>query len=163
MKRVTDYSIWMVRTAAVLLLAALSWSLLLLAGEPAFRRQVAGLAAQASRLAALDREAAALVACRQPFTGTAAADPEAAARRFFPADGSAPEIRVETTAPADTFQLHAITVNYEAVAYGSLTERIRAAEAERPPLKLTGCVFEAATGKTGEGRARLTFEQIAWR
>lgn len=162
MKRGTDYSIWMVRGAAAALLAALLWSVLLLAGEPGFRRQLARQAARAQRLTALDREAAALEAYRQPFADAAAADPDAVARRLF-AVGSAPEIRVETTAPADTFKLHTVTVHYEAVAYESLTARIRAAEAERPPLKLTGCVFEAAAGKTGEGRARLTFEQIEWR
>lgn len=162
MKRGLDYSMWMVRSTAVLLLAALFWSVLLLAGEPGFRRQLAAQAAQVSRLAAMDREAASLDAYREPFAEVAAADPVAVAKRLF-TDGSAPEIRVETTVPADTLQLHTITVNYEAVAYGSLTARIRAAEAERPPLKLTGCVLEAAPGKTGEGRARLTFEQIAWR
>ncbi len=162
MKRGTDYSTWMVRAGAALLLAALLWSVLLLAGEPGFRRQCARQAALAQRLAAMDREAAALEAYRQPFAGTAAADPETVAKRLF-ADGSAPEIRVETTAPADTFKLHTVTVHHDSVAYESLTARIRAAEAERPPLKLTGCGFEAAPGKTGEGRARLTFEQIEWR
>jgi len=162
MKRVTDYSSWMIRGAAVLLLAALLWSVLLLAGEPGFRRQCARQAALVQRLAAMDREAAALEAYHQPFAGTVAADPAALAKRLF-ADGSAPEIRVETTAPSDTFKLHTVTVDFDSVAYESLTARIRAAEADRPPLKLTGCGFEAAPGKTGEGRARLTFEQIAWR
>lgn len=162
MKRGSDYSTWMVWGATALLLVALLWSVLLLAGEPAFRRQLARQAALAPHLAVLDQEAAVLEAYRQPFADAAAADPEAVARRLF-ADASTPEIRVDTAAPAETFKLHTVTVHDEAVDYGSLTARIRAAEAGHPPLKLTACVFEAAPGKTGEGCARLTFEQIEWR
>jgi len=152
----------MVRAAVLLLLAALLWSLLLLAGEPGFRRRLARQAALAPRLAAMDQEAAALEAYRQPFAGLAATDPATVARRLFAAD-STPEIRVETTVPDDTLRLHTITVDYGNVDYAALVERIRAAEAERPPLKLTGCVFEAAAGKTGVGKARLTFDLVAWR
>lgn len=158
----TTYGTWMVRGAAGLLLAALIWSALLLAGEPGFRRQLSRQTALAQRLSDLEQAAAVLEAYRQPFADVAVTAPEVVARRALAA-GSATEIRVETTSPADTFKLHTVTVDYEAVAYTSLTARIRAAEMERPPLKLTGCVFEAAPGKTGEGRARLTFEQIEWR
>jgi hypothetical protein len=149
----------MVRGALGLLLAALLWLVLLLAGEPQFRRQLARQAALAQRLNALDREAAALDAYRLPFAALAADNPEAVARHLFDVDGT-PAIRVETSTPAETLRLHTITVDYENVEYERLVERIRAAEAARPPLKLTACVFEAAPGKTGEGRARLTFEQI---
>lgn len=162
MKRGTDYSSWMVRGAVLLLLAALLWSVLLLAGEPGFRRQLARQAALAQRLTELDQAAADLEAYRQPFADAAAADPEALAKRIFAAD-STPEIRVETTTPAETLRLHTITVDEGDVDYATLVERIRAVEAVRPPLKLTGCVFEAAPDKTGEGRARLMFEQIEWR
>lgn len=162
MKRGTDYSTWMVCGAVVLLLAALLWSVLLLAGEPVFRRQLARQAALAQRLSALDREAAALEAYRQPFAALPAGDPETQAKRLFAADG-APAIRVETSVSDETLRLHTITVDYENMDYAALVVSIRAAEAERPPLKLTACVFEAAPGKTGEGRARLTFEQIEWR
>ncbi len=162
MNRGTDTSTWMVRGAAALLLAALFGSVLLLAGEPAFRRQCARQARLLQRLTALDREAAALEAYRQPFADLPAADPEALAKRLFAADGAA-TIRVETSVPHETLRLHTITADYGTVEYAALVARIRAAEAARPPLKLTGCVFEAAPGKTGTGQARLTFEQIEWR
>ncbi len=162
MKHNMNKSVWVSRAAAALLLAALLWSVLLLAREPAFRQQRARQAALASRLAVLEREEAALEAYRQPFDGIAATDPAAQAKRLFAIDGT-PEIRVETTAPADALRLHTITVHDEAAVFDTLDARIRAAEAVRPPLKLTGCVLEAAPGKTGEGRALLTFEQIEWR
>ena len=162
MKRGTDYSMWMVRGAVALMLVALCWSVLLLAGERGFRRQLARQAVLAQRLSVLDREADALESYRQPFGALAAEDPENLAKRIF-ADGGAPTIRVETSTPADTLRLHTITVDYENVDYERLVERIRAAEAQRPPLKLTACVFEAAAGKTGMGKARLTLESVEWR
>lgn len=153
---------WMSGGAAVLLLGAVLWSVWLLSGESEFRRQTDQQAALAQQLASLQQDAAALEAYRLPFAGFGVVDPEAEGRRVFAGTGS-PTIRVETAALLETLRLHTVTVDYAHVDYAVLVERIRVAEAARPPLKLTGCVFEAAPGKTGGGQARLTFELAEWR
>jgi hypothetical protein len=146
--------------ATILTLAAMLWSLLLLAREPALQRQRALQGEQESELRELERESATLDALRQPYEGTdRGADPERLARDLF-GTGAAADIRLETVALHESFRLHTITVDYATVVFETLPARIRAAEALRPPLKLTACVLEAAPGKTGEGRARLTLERV---
>lgn len=149
--------------AALLAAIALSWTAILMAREPAYRHALARQAALETRLEALERDAAALDALQRPF---ADADGDGDVnRRMQDLFGKDPAARfhLETTTLAEQFQLHTATVDFAEVGYATLTARIRAAEALRPPLKLTACVLEAAPGKTGEGRARLTFEQIEWR
>lgn len=149
--------------AALLATVALAWSALLLAREPAYRRALARQAALEARLEALERDAAALDALRRAFADAGGnVDANRRMQDLFGKDTTA-RFQVETTAPSDQFRLHTATVDYAVVVYETLTARIRAAEALRPPLKLTACVLEAAPGKTGEGRARLTFEQVEWR
>lgn len=150
-------------TATALLLAALLWSALLLAREPAKQRQRDKQQTLTARLAALEREAATLEAFRQPFTGIVAdKDLNSQLTSVFGSDGTA-RTQIETDSPTDSFTLHSVTVDYESVNYTTLTAHIRRAEALRPPLKLTDCLLEAAPGKSGEGRAQLKFERIEWR
>jgi len=149
---------------AVLLAAiALAWSAILLAREPAARRAQARRTALETRLEALERDAAALDSLRRAFADAGSGtDVNRNLQDLFGKDTTA-RFQVETTAPSDQFRLHTATVDFAAVNYETLTARIRAAEALRPPMKLIACVLEADPGKTGEGRARLTFEQIEWR
>lgn len=149
--------------AALLAISAVAWSAVQLMREPTFRREQAQQREMEARLATLERDAAILDALRRPFANAGGGvDVNRQLQDIFGADGTV-KVNDETIAPSDQFQVHYATVDYSEVAYETLTARIRAAEALRPPLKLTACVLEASPGKTGEGRSRLSFEQIKWR
>lgn len=150
-------------TAAVFLtLIGLAWSALLLAREPAFRRQQKRQITLENKLRVLENDAGALEALRQAFVAVGnGVNVNQQTKDIFGNDPAA-DIRIETATSSKPFRLHPVTVDYAFVVFETLTARIRAAEALRPPLKLTACVLEAAPGKTGEGHARLTFERIEW-
>ncbi len=145
--------------AMLLCLLAAGWSLLLMAGEPTFRRDMEWYCGLDAQTTALEHQAAELDALAAPFAArTGTADSNRDITSLF---GSA-QIQTETGESA-SYRLTTFTVTYPLVSFNNLVDPLNATESMRPPFKLISCHLEATPGKTGEGRARLVFEHVTWR
>ncbi len=162
MKPQPRYHDYLYVAAMLLAVTAIGWSLWLLSETPAFLRQAGRRQQLIVQLEALEKENAVLDALIRPFAETPAAeDLRRHLEEIF--NNTDPErMGMDTVLIAERFSLHTVTVDEAHILYASLVERIREAEALRPPLKLAACLLEPAPGKSAEGRAVLTFERIEW-